>query len=195
MCKPLLVKKLNQWHSISLKYALESEWRAYFQLQKSLLPWYADRGWVMGASGDEDVLNAIDELLDSGGKGREKTRALKEILQNLMRCQKLRRLELPEGGYAERAGLNIIANESGENSFTMYPNPSAGELKFILRTEETSGAFTFQIRDLQGKIIIPSLPYPANQWHSISLEYLPYGVYIIEAHNSQNKFIQKWIKK
>jgi hypothetical protein len=88
-----------------------------------------------------------------------------------------------------------IKDFSVENNIKIYPNPvSNGSVNILLPLEvEVNTKIQISVFDVLGSKIMEQNRQPLNQTIPLDVSGLPVGVYLLEAKQGKNKFIQKMI--
>jgi hypothetical protein len=84
--------------------------------------------------------------------------------------------------------------ESGEMTdyFHLYPNPNHGKVKLL--SSALSGACTYQIIDLSGKVLVEKqIQLMKSQEKTLDFSYLQKGIYFLRLNNEAQHYTQKLI--
>jgi len=86
--------------------------------------------------------------------------------------------------------VGIIETEN--NTFNFYPNPITDML--IIETKDKKQFYEIQLLDISGKIVM-SLQISGRETHSLNVDFLPSGIYLLKVSDNEGSVISKVIKE
>ncbi|RZJ66577.1 MAG: T9SS type A sorting domain-containing protein [Flavobacterium sp.] len=89
------------------------------------------------------------------------------------------------------AGCELAAVEFNENMVRLYPNPSNGLVN--VRIQNFSGKATFQVTDVNGRVVYNASNIDFNTEYSIDLSHLQTGMYMVRVSADNMSFTKKLI--
>lgn len=88
-------------------------------------------------------------------------------------------------------GSNGTAELNENQKILIYPNPVANELQFYVPSIKSN--LSYQIKDLQGKVLLEGLYQPINEVKHLSTENLNDGIYFLELRDETQTFTKKFV--